>query len=243
VASLAPPLRGAGRDTVGPAARHGRRAPHRGWHTPPRRDAPAARARRRGAQPGRHRAAPCHRARTPGRAATARAGVGAAPTDAPARHVAGRHGLYSWSSARKSWRPREGDATGDGRRDHRAWLECASLVVVSRALASLDATQAPWASLTGAETSYRAVVWEPRLAVELPSQETGAKFHNESVQTVQISVCSHSFKTSDRLTELTTGSTSDTQRCSEADVVCLWPLPFSYASTRLRATSPPSSAA
>ena len=61
----------------------------------------------------------------------------------------------------------ESDDTGDGRRDHGSLLECARIVVVSRAVASLDATQAAWASLACAQTSDRAVVWEPRLAVEV----------------------------------------------------------------------------
>jgi integrase len=45
-------------------------------------------------------------------------------------------------------------------------------VVVSRAAASLDATQATWASLACAHTPSGAVVRGPRLAVELPQHET-----------------------------------------------------------------------
>jgi hypothetical protein len=57
---------------------------------------------------------------------------------------------------------------GDGSRDYGLLLECVRAVVVSRAAASLDATEAAWASLTCAQTSHRAVMWKPRLAVELP---------------------------------------------------------------------------
>ena len=88
-----------------------------------------------------------------------------------------QHGMYRIGTVYNfctphatSWLRREGDDTGDGRRDHRSLLECARIVVVSRAIASVDATQAPGASLAGAQTSYGAVVWEPRLAVELPTE-------------------------------------------------------------------------
>ena len=74
------------------------------------------------------------------------------------------------SAPRRPWGRRAVSAqdTGYGRRDHGSLLECARTVVVSRAAASLDATQATWASLACAQTSHGAVVRGPRLAVELP---------------------------------------------------------------------------
>ena len=57
VAPLAPPLHGAGREALCPAAGGRGRTPHRGWHTRACRDAQASLARRRGAQPRGYRAA------------------------------------------------------------------------------------------------------------------------------------------------------------------------------------------
>ncbi|HYQ92706.1 MAG TPA: hypothetical protein VES89_11700, partial [Candidatus Competibacteraceae bacterium] len=54
-------------------------------------------------------------------------------------------------------------------------LEYARTVVLSRATASLDAPQAPWASLACAPTHYEAVVRGPRSAVELPHLRQTAK--------------------------------------------------------------------
>ncbi len=168
VAPLAQPLHCAGREALGTAASGRRRAPHRGWHTSPRRDAPASLARGRGDQHRRHRAAQRHIPRTASIADSSRAGVGAVSADAPSRDVSDWYGLSLLSPARESGQPRECNDTGYGHRDHGSLLECSRTVVVSRAAASLDATQAMWASLAWAHTPSGAVVQGPRLAAELP---------------------------------------------------------------------------
>ena len=155
-------LPGAGRAALPPAApgRHG--APPRRWHPRARRDAQASLARPRRPPHRRDRAGHRNVSRPLGSPDTARSSPGTAPVDATSREGSGRDGLELLDAARTSVPRGECHDTSDGHRDHRPVRECARTVVVSRAAASVDATQAPWASLTGAQTPERAVVRGPR---------------------------------------------------------------------------------
>ena len=132
-------------------------------------DAPRPVARGRGHHDGVPGAAPRAVPGTPRAWGAPLPGPGTPPPDVARGDGGGRHGGDRLHAA-GALVPDTPDDACDGGGAHGPWLDEARTAVVSWAAVALGTTPATWASLTGAQTPHRAMVWGPRVAVELPNE-------------------------------------------------------------------------